>query len=236
MIAVAILPTYKEADNLKILIPQLLKINNLSVLVIDDSSPDNTQDVINILKKKYPGKISHFRRKERGRATAGIIGFKKALEKNPKFIIEMDADLSHRPQDLKKMLSKIENYDVIIGSRFIKGGLDLREGIFRQLLSRISRIFYKIITGLSIKDIGSGFKCYKSYVVKKLLETNFFSTAGTSICLEINFKLVKQRFKIHEIPIEFVDRIYGRSKVTWKSYLEPIFIALKLVKIYGRIK
>lgn len=232
---IAVLPTYKEAKNLKILIPQLLNIKNLAVLIIDDSSPDSTLEVINILKKNFPEKISFFQRKERGRATAGIFGFKKALEKNPDYIIEMDADLSHRPEDVKKMLSKINNYDAIIGSRFVKGGQDLREGKFRHLLSQISRTLYKVITGLKIEDIGSGFKCYKSYVVKKLLQTEFFSQAGTSICLEINFKLLKLGFKTNEIPIEFVDRIYGQSKVTWRSYIEPIFIALRLVKVYGRI-
>jgi dolichol-phosphate mannosyltransferase len=236
MNTIVILPTYKEAENLKILVPQLLKIDNLSVLVVDDSSPDNTLEIIDILKEEYPDKILFFRRKERGRATAGIFGFKKALKKNPKFIVEMDADLSHRPEDVKIMLGKIYDYDVVIGSRFVTGGHDLREEKSRQFLSQISRKFYQIITGMPIKDIGSGFKCYKAHVIKNLLESEFFSKAGTSICLEINFKIIKQGFKITEVPIKFVDRIHGESKLNWKSFVEPLIIALKLVKTYGRIR
>lgn len=230
MNTIAVLPTYKEAVNLKILIPQLLKIKNLSIIIIDDNSPDETKKVA----EKF-SRVTLFQRKERGRATAGILGFKKALEKKPGFIIEMDADLSHRPEDVKKMLSNINKYDVVIGSRFVKGGQDQREGILRHLLSQISRKIYKLITGLNIEDIGSGFKCYKSDVIKKLLEKPFFSEAGTSICLEINFKLVKLGFKTHEIPIKFIDRIHGESKVTWKSFIDPIVVAFKLVKTYGRI-
>lgn len=232
---IAMLPTYKEGDNLKILIPELLKIPNMHVLVIDDSSPDKTREIVSKLSDLYPNKIYFYQRHERGRATAGIFGFKKAWELKADIIVEMDADLSHRPEDLKKMLKNIDAYDVVIGSRFISGGKDSREGVGRQILSRISRTVYKIITGLKIKDIGSGFKCYKSYVIKKLLQTDFFSVAGTSICLEINFKMALFGYKIKEVPIDFVDRIYGSSKVTWRSFVEPIFIALKLMLTYGRI-
>jgi dolichol-phosphate mannosyltransferase len=235
MNAIVMLPTFKEAQNLNIIIPELLSIKGLSVMVVDDSSPDNTVDVISSLSKKFPNRIYLYQRKERGRATAGIFGFKKALEEKPDYIVEMDADLSHRPQDLEKMLLNMDKYDVVIGSRFVKGGKDLREQLSRHLLSQFSRNMYKLITGLKIEDVGSGFKCYKTKVIDSLLTSEFFSKAGTSICLEINFKIVKSGFKIFEFPIEFIDRIHGESKVTWKSFVEPIFIAFKLISKYGRI-
>ena len=232
---IAMLPTYQEAENLKLLIPKLLEIKDMAVLVVDDSSPDDTEKVIKKLITKYPGKINFYKRKERGRATAGLFGFKKALELKADVVVEMDADLSHRPEDLKNMLKEIDKYDVVIGSRFVSGGKDLRGEVKRRILSQLSRKLYKTITGLKINDVGSGFKCYQSKVIKKLLETEYFSKAGTSICLENNFKFIKFGFNAKEIPIEFIDRSYGYSKVTWKSFVEPIFIALKLVKTYGRI-
>lgn len=236
MKTIIMLPTYNEGKNLEIIIPKLLDIPNTSVLVVDDSSLDNTQDVINKLNRKYPKKIYLYLRKERGRATAGIFGFKKALELGAEIVVEMDADLSHRPEDLKTMLTSIKNFDVVIGSRFVEGGRDLREGFLRHMLSQISRTIYKSITNLKINDIGSGFKCYKKEVIDKLLKSNFFSKAGTSICLEINFKIVKFGFTVKEVPIEFIDRIHGNSKVNWKSFTEPILVAFKLIKFYGRIK
>lgn len=234
METIVVLPTLKEEENLSILIPKLLHYDNLEVLVIDDCSLDNTDEVINTLNKKFGNRVQLVKRSERGRATAGLLGFKIALQKKPKYIIEMDADLSHNPIFIKDFLKEILKYDMVLGSRFIKGGKDTRYTRTRQLLSQISRRFYKILLNISLEDIGSGFKCYRTDVINRIVKTPFYSKTGTSICMEINFKVVKFGYKIKEIPIIFEDRKIGQSKLSWKSFIEPLFVGLRLIKAYGR--
>lgn len=234
---IIMIPTYNEAGNIKRLIKKILAVDKrIGCLVVDDNSPDGTGKIVNKLAKKYKGRIFPIHRyKEKGRASAGIRGFKEVLKLKPRFIGEMDADFSHKPKYLKDFLREIKNYDVVLGSRVVKGGQDIDRGFVRKTLTFLSGQFLKTLLGIKIKDSGSGFKLYKSKVIKSLDLDNFFAKKGIAISLELNFRIVKKGYKIKEFPIIFEDRKIGKSKLNWKDFFEPIIVAFKLFFKFGRI-
>jgi len=227
---IIMIPTYNEAGNIEKLVKEVLaQDSKIGCLVVDDNSPDGTGKIVNRLAKKYKGRIFPIHRyHEKGRASAGIRGFKEVLKLKPKFIGEMDADFSHKPKYLKEFLKQIKNYDVILGSRFVKGGRDFDRGFIRRNITLLSGLFLKILLGVKTKDIGSGFKLYKTKVIKSLDFNSFFAKKGIAISLEINFRIIKKGYKIKEVPIIFQDRVLGKSKLNWKDFIEPIIVAFKL--------
>lgn len=233
---VVMIPTFNEAGNIKNLIKEVLKINSrIACLVVDDNSPDGTGEIVDELAKKYPNKVFAIHRyKEKGRASAGIRGFKEALKLKPQYIAEMDADFSHRPQHLREFLKVIQDYDVILGSRFVKGGQDINRGLGRKFLTFTSRVFLSLILGVKIQDIGSGFKLYKRTVIESLNLDDFFAKKGVAISLELNFRIIKKGYKIREMPIIFQDRKLGKSKLRWQDFIEPVIVATRLSLKFGR--
>jgi dolichol-phosphate mannosyltransferase len=224
--AVIVIPTYNEKENIEVLLNKLLNLGeNLRIIVVDDFSPDGTGEVVEEYSKKYQN-IEIIKRKERGRGTAGIVGFKKALEKNIPFIIEMDADLSHSPETIPVMLKEIENFDVIIGSRYIKGGKEINRSFFRRMISYLANLYLRILLGVKIKDCTSGFRCYKREVLKSINLENTISK-GPAIVSEILYKIHLKKFRIKEIPIVYRDREKGKSTLTFKILLETFFDTLK---------
>lgn len=230
------IPTYNEGENIKRLIEEVLSVNPcIGCLIVDDNSPDGTAELIEKLARKYKGRIFPIHRyEEKGRASAGIRGFKEALRLKPKFIAEMDADFSHRPEYLKKFLKVIKDCDVVLGSRFVKGGSDAGRSFLRKLTTFLSRFFLRLILGVRIKDVSSGFKLYKSEVIQALDLDNFFSKKGVAISLELNFRIVKKGYKIREVPIVFYERQKGKSKLSWRDFIEPVLVAQKLLFKFGR--
>ncbi|MCX7956377.1 MAG: glycosyltransferase family 39 protein [Endomicrobia bacterium] len=209
-------PTYNEAKNIEIFVKQVFDVlPDCKLVVVDDNSPDGTSQVVEQLQKKYKNLYLITRTQNRGRGYAGIVGFKKALELKADIIVEMAADLSHSPYELPKMLyffEKNSDIDVIIGSRYIKGGIDKERNIFRKLISLFARFYIKIFLGIYIKDVTSGYRLYKRETVEKILP--YLRAKDPFIVTEVNYLCKMFGFKFLEVPIEFHDRLYGKSKLT----------------------
>jgi len=211
-----ILPTYCEAENIESLIRQMQELKlDLTIAVIDDSSPDGTGDIVKKLQEEY-GMIHLFSRREKlGLGTAISTGFRYLLRlKNPPdYIITMDADYSHNPRDIPRLIEAAKRgYDIVIGSRYFKEGKVIGSRLRRRIISRIANLVAATIVGARIHDCTSGFRCYSKNYVKSVLNELHSET------YEIQIETLKQarlnRFKIKEIPITFVNRKRGKSKLT----------------------
>ena len=235
MQTIVMLPTYNEAGNIVPLLEQLLAVApQLGCLVIDDNSPDGTADCVRQVESRYPGRVELIVRQGRGgRASAGIAGLKAAVARGPAFIAEMDADFSHEPAYLKAFLDAIDDCDVVVGSRFVPGGRDSNRTFFRTQVSRISSQLYRMILGVQVRDVGSGFKLYRREVLESLPWERFLST-GIAISMEELFRIVKSGFRVKEIPIVFTERRAGNSKLRLRDFTEPLKVSLQLVRMLGR--
>lgn len=234
------LPCYNEAENLEPLIKDILelKIPNLHIAVIDDNSTDGTGAIADGLQKSYPQLVEVLHRDlPRGRAKAGKDAYLFCLGKNADVIIEMDADFSHDPKYIRPMLNALaENKgDIILGSRFLPGGSDSDRSPFRTIVSKLSGVIFRLILGLELTDMGSGFKVYKAAVVRDMEPEKMFSQKGLAISMESVFRIVKNGYRAYEMPIIFKDRRAGHSKLSWKDFFEPVLVSLKLVWKLGRI-
>ncbi|PIS09389.1 dolichyl-phosphate beta-D-mannosyltransferase [Candidatus Beckwithbacteria bacterium CG10_big_fil_rev_8_21_14_0_10_34_10] len=232
------LPCHNEEENLEPLVRKILglKVSHLHIVIINDASLDKTSKIADALAGKYKNvKVVH-RQPPRGRALAGKDGFRFCLNKKADVIIEMDADFSHQPKYIPQFLRELEKgeSDVILGSRFIKGGSDANRDPFRTFVSKLSGVFLRLVLGIKLKDMGSGYKVYKGNVLEKIKVNQFFSKKGLAISMESIFRVLKAGFKVKEMPIVFVDRRAGKSKLSWKDFFEPILIAFKLVIRLGR--
>lgn len=228
-----ILPTYNEKDNLKKLINEILAVfdkNKISgnIIIIDDNSPDGTGKIAKKLSIIHFNQVFYLSRpNKQGLGSAYILGFKKALGLGSNYIFEMDADLSHSPNDLPRFLKEIKNYDLVLGSRYIKNGKVENWNLNRKLISKGGAIYAKTILGLPIKDLTSGFKCFRRKVLEKINLDNIKSD-GYSFQIELTYRAVKLGFKIKEIPITFYERKSGISKFSKKIFWEAVLMVWKL--------
>lgn len=234
------LPCHNEEENLKPLVEKIIGLNlsNLHIAIINDASLDKTGEIANKLASKYKARIKVVHRKPpRGRALAGKTGYIFCLKQNADVIIEMDADFSHSPGYIPIFLNELRKgkYDVILGSRFVKGGRDSERDPFRTLVSKLSGVFLRLLLGIKLMDIGSGYKVYKRKALEAVKPNQLFSQKGLAISMESIFRVVKAGYKVKEMPIIFEDRRAGKSKLTYKDFFEPIFIAFKLVIKLGRV-
>jgi dolichol-phosphate mannosyltransferase len=232
-----IIPTYNEAENIIKVLHTIfeLDITNLNVLIVDDNSPDGTADEVKEY-QKVNDKIHIIERPgKQGLGTAYIKGFKFALENNYDYIFEMDADFSHDPKDIPKMLKEIENADLIIGSRYIDGVNVINWPLSRLFLSVMASKYTRIITGMPIYDCTGGYKCFRREVLQEI-PLDEVKSNGYSFQIEMNFKAWKRKFRIKEIPIIFYDRTVGQSKMTRKIMIEAAFMVwkLKLLSLFGK--
>ncbi len=233
------LPCHNEEENLQLLVEAIIKLNlvNLSIVIINDNSTDATGKIADKLAARYPKKIAVLhRRPPRGRALAGKDAFMFCLNKKADVIIEMDADFSHDPKYIPLLLQELSKpgVDVVLGSRFLPGASDSDRSAFRTFVSRLSGIVFRIILGINLTDMGSGFKAYKRQALASIDPKNLFSQKGLAISMESIFRVIKNNFAVKEIPIVFKNRQAGESKLSWKDFFEPIFICLKLVLQLGR--
>lgn len=234
-----IIPTYNEADNILKIIPEVLKNttaeNDFNVLVVDDNSPDGTASLVESLNDP---KVSILKReKKSGLGTAYLAGFKYAIKENYDYVFEMDADFSHDPKYLKIFIDKItEGYDLVIGSRYINGISVLNWPLRRLIMSYLASVYTRMVTGLKVMDTTAGFMCYR---VTSLRQINLeeVKSNGYSFQIEMKFKLYKKGFKIFEVPILFIDRREGESKMSRKVVYEAYFMVwkLKLKSIFGKL-
>ena len=232
-----IIPTYNELENIPRIIPAVLaQDESINILIVDDGSPDGTGEFVEEEMKKNNRIYLLKREKKMGLGTAYIAGFKYALQNNYDFVFEMDADFSHDPKELKNFLKAIQENDLVLGSRYINGVRVLNWPMSRLLLSFFASVYTRIITGLPIRDATGGFKCFR----KKVLETidlNRVKSNGYSFQIEMTFKAYAKGFKIKEIPIVFVDRVKGKSKMSKKIVREAITMVwkLRLQKMFGKL-
>lgn len=226
MKAMVMLPTYNEKENIEGIVEEVLKGSNVSIVVVDDSSPDGTGGIADRLAGDRPGRIHVIHRRERGRGTAGIAGLRYAMEQDVDCIIEMDADFSHDPKRIPEFLERIEGYDVVIGSRFVEGSQATRNPV-RRLISDVAMIYTRLLLGRHIRDWSGGYKCYRREALRSL---NFddFRSKGYSIGMETLYRLTRKGFSFVEIPIEFTDQRKGESKFSAKEILGYMINVLRL--------
>lgn len=224
-----IIPTYNELENIRLLIPELLeKYNdNLHLLIVDDNSPDGTGNFVDEISKTNDRVKLLRREKKMGLGTAYVAGFKYALQSSYDYIFEMDADFSHDPKEIKSFLDAIKQYDLVLGSRYIKGVNVVNWPMRRLLLSYFANIYTGIVTGLPIKDATGGFKCFKKKVLESI-DLDKVKSNGYAFQIEMTYKAWKKGFKIGEIPIVFIDRTMGSSKMSKKIVREAVFMVWKL--------
>jgi dolichol-phosphate mannosyltransferase len=211
-----IIPTYNEKENVRTIIEKVFSLeNSFEILIIDDGSPDGTADIVKELMKNYPDSLHILERAGKlGLGTAYITGFKYANEHGYDYIFEMDADFSHNPDDLSNLYEACRNgADVAIGSRYISGVNVVNWPIGRVIMSYYASSYVRMVTGMKIKDATAGFKCYKSEVLKAI---NFdrIKMKGYGFQIEMKYTAWKLGFKIVEVPIIFVDRKLGSSKMS----------------------
>ena len=230
-----IIPTYNELENIQKLIPDILgRYEKADILVVDDNSPDGTGDYVEELSKTSE-RVNLIRRpKKLGLGTAYVEGFKFALKYDYMFIFEMDADYSHDPREIKNFLKATSEFDLVIGSRYIMGVNVVHWPMRRLMLSYFANFYTRIITGLPIHDATGGFKCFNRKVLEAFNFDNVKSN-GYAFQIEMTFKAWKKGFTIGEIPIIFIDRSMGSSKMSRKIVREAIFMVwiLRVRSILG---
>ena len=227
---IVIIPTYNEKENIAAIIHAVIALDNhYHVLVVDDGSPDGTATIVKELMQKHPDMIFIQERKGKlGLGTAYIHGFKWALDHQYDYIFEMDADFSHNPKDLDRLLAACENgADVAIGSRYVKGGATENWPLDRLIYSKGGSLYTRIITGMPVKDPTAGFMCYKHKVLASMQLDNI-KFIGYAFQIEMKFASWRLGFKLKEVPITFIDRKIGISKMSKGIIQEAILGVLSM--------
>ncbi|MCR4417431.1 MAG: polyprenol monophosphomannose synthase [Ignavibacteria bacterium] len=227
--AIVIIPTYNESENIKKLIPEILKRTNgeIDILIVDDNSPDGTSDVVRNFQKEHQNIFLMTRPKKAGLGTAYVEGFKFALSKGYEYILQMDADFSHEPKEIKNFLKRIQECDLVIGSRYKDGVRVLNWPLSRLFLSVFANLYTMIITGMPVKDATGGYKCFRRKVLEAI-DLDKIRSNGYAFQIEMNFKAYRKGFKICEMPIVFTDRVKGKSKMSKKIVIEAAWMVWKL--------
>jgi len=222
------IPTYNERENIIPLIEEILNLDaqyNFNVLVVDDNSPDGTGRLVQDKFRHDPRVKTLIRLKRRGRGAAGIDGFKAAVAMKPDFIIEMDGDFSHQPQDILRLLAEADQTDIVIGSRFVKNGRDNERNIIRRLITFFVRLYIRKSFKIPIKDVSSGFRCFRPKVLEAL-DLDDLISIGPSVVLETLYKAYLLGFRMKEVPINFRDRAHGQTKLNLPILLETFVMSL----------
>ena len=223
-----VIPTYNEADNIKRIIEEVLKQGDqFSVLVVDDASPDGTANLVKEMQKNEQRIALLERSGKLGLGTAYVAGFKYALQHQYDYVFEMDADFSHDPAELKNFLKLFDDYDLIIGSRYVVGVNVVNWPLSRLILSYGANLYTRIITGMPIKDATGGFKCFRASKLKEI-DLDTIRSNGYGFQIEMNYRMWKNGARIKETPIIFVDRRSGVSKMNKSIIYEAIFLVWKL--------
>ena len=226
-----IIPTYNEIENIENIIRKIFSLDELfEILIIDDGSPDGTAQNVRELQSEFSNKLFLEERTGKlGLGTAYIHGFKWALEKDYEFVFEMDADFSHDPDDLPRLLEACQENggDLAIGSRYVKGVNIVNWPMSRLLMSYFASKYVKTITGMPIHDSTAGFKCYKRKVLEKI-NLDKIEFVGYAFQIEMKFKAWKHGFNIIEVPVIFTDRQEGNSKMSGGIFYEALFGVIKM--------
>ncbi len=223
-----VIPTYKEAENIAGIIREVLKQSpDLDILVIDDASPDGTAEIVKDLMKENPRINLISREGKLGLGTAYIMGFKYALEKGYDYVVEMDADFSHSPDDLPRLIENLKEADLVIGSRYCQGISVVNWPMKRLLLSFFANIYARKVTGVPVKDLTAGFKVYKREALAGI-DLDKIKSDGYGFQIEIDTYIWRKGFKVKEVPIIFVERRAGVSKMSRRIIYQAFFLVLRL--------
>jgi dolichol-phosphate mannosyltransferase len=229
MQAIAVVPTYNERSNLEQLVEKIQQfLPSLHILIVDDNSPDGTGELAEELSKRNPGQIFvlHRQRKE-GLGKAYVDGFKEVLKKDYEYILQMDADLSHDPAHLPSFFEQIEHHDLVIGSRYLHGISVVNWDLKRLIMSKTATNYVRFVTGMPLTDTTSGYNCWRREALETIGFENVFSS-GYVFLVEMKYKAYRKGFRIAEVPIIFVERKSGDSKLDWGVIFEAIWGVLKL--------
>ena len=233
-----VIPTYNEAGNIAALVEQVLAQDaRLEILVVDDHSPDGTGQLAEALAQKQPRLHVLHREAKLGLGTAYITGFKWALERGYDFVFEMDADFSHDPAHLKDFLKAIADADLVLGSRYLGGRVTVVNWpMGRLVLSYCANIYARWLTGLRIWDLTGGFKCFRRRVLEAI-DLSQVRSNGYAFQIEMSVRAWRKGFTLKEIPIVFVDRTEGQSKMNRSIVREAVWMVprLRLMTLFGRI-
>ena len=227
-----VVPTFNEKDNLEPIVRAIHAFLDTDVLVVDDGSPDGTGAIADRLAANDPRVHVLHRQGKQGLGTAYIAGFRFAIERGYERVCEMDADFSHAPWDLPRLVFAAESADLVIGSRYVKGGCTVGWDFRRRLLSRGANLYARTILASGIRDNTAGFRCFSVAALQKL-DLAAVSAQGYAFQIEMAFRMVRGGFRVREIPIHFVDRRVGSSKMDGKVAREALLLVPKL---RGRVK
>jgi dolichol-phosphate mannosyltransferase len=229
--SLVIIPTYNEKENIEAIVRKVLSLPHpFDLLVVDDSSPDGTADIVRALQQEFPDRLHlESRTGKLGLGTAYIHGFKYALRQGYQYIFEMDADFSHNPDDLVRLYHAcaVEGYDMAIGSRYIQGVNVVNWPMNRVLMSWFASLYVRLITGMPIADTTAGFVCYRRKVLKTI-QLNKIRFVGYAFQIEMKFLTFKYGFKIKEVPIIFTDRTKGESKMSKGIFKEAVLGVIRM--------
>jgi dolichol-phosphate mannosyltransferase len=236
---IVIIPTYNEIENIETIIRAVFELETvLDVLVVDDNSPDGTAQKVMELQREYPDRLFlEVRAGKSGLGTAYVHGFKWAIHRKYEYIFEMDADFSHNPQDLVKLLTAcIKGADVAIGSRYVTGVNVVNWPLSRVLMSYFASSYVRMITGMTIRDATAGFICYRRKVLESV-DLDRIKFVGYAFQIEMKYRAYANAFNIVEVPIIFTDRTKGESKMSSAIFKEAILgvISLRIKKMLNRL-
>jgi len=226
--ACVVLPTYDERENLPLIVPAILAADRrLDVLVVDDNSPDGTGALADALAAQEPRlRVLHRAGKE-GLGRAYLAGFAFALRDGYGLILEMDSDFSHDPARLPALLAESETSDLVLGSRYVEGGGTVNWGLGRRLLSKGGSLYARLILGLPIRDLTGGFKCFRREVLEAI-DLPSVRSSGYAFQIELTYRAVKHGFRVCEVPITFLERRVGKSKMSRRIVAEALWMVWKI--------
>jgi dolichol-phosphate mannosyltransferase len=233
--ATVCLPTYNERENLEAML-RALADKGVRVLVIDDNSPDGTGQLADRLAEELDHVAVLHRERKEGLGPAYLAGFRRALADGAELILEMDCDFSHDPSDVPRLIAAAEGADVVLGSRYAPGGAIGNWGIVRRIVSAGGSWYARVVLGASVRDLTGGFKCYRRRVLETI-DLDAIHSKGYAFQIETTYRALRRGFRVVEIPITFVDREAGGSKMSRAIVAEAIWKvpALRLAALAGRI-
>jgi dolichol-phosphate mannosyltransferase len=232
MKAIAMVPTYNEALNIEPLLREILSQGpDVGAVVVDDNSPDGTAAIVERLAKEDPRVRLILRKEERGRGTAGIVGFRYAVQEGIPFIIEMDADFSHQPFYLSSFLQHMKDCDVLIASRLVPGGGERGRHFLRKWITRLANFYIRLVLGLPVRDCTSGYRIFRREVLEAIDLDQIMST-GPSVVEEVLYKSYRRGFRIKEVPYILEERKAGESTFNRKIMLDALKMMWKIRRSY----
>jgi dolichol-phosphate mannosyltransferase len=232
--AIVVVPTYNERENLPVLVDGLMRHENVRVLVVDDQSPDGTGTVADALARTFPGRVDVLHRtSRRGFGRSCVDGMTQAVHEPVDVVCQMDADLSHDPADLPRIIAASAHADVVIGSRYIAGGRILNWPLRRRILSRFANSYIRLVTRLTARDCTSGYRCWRRETLASVPFDHIFSD-GYSFLIEMLFRAEQRGVRVAEVPITFVERLKGQSKLSMAVLVESVITPWRLAATRGR--